>query len=154
MPPRKPAWCAPLIVTWADADHVAEFRNDIAALRPQVDIVVASCHWGPGARAAGVHERDRACRDRSRRGPRYRPWTPRPAAVEMLSGPADLLWPWQPRRSETGHGGRKHENWLGMLVELVFDHGPVARTCDLRLVRHNDANETFFCRLEPTRRRR
>jgi poly-gamma-glutamate synthesis protein (capsule biosynthesis protein) len=47
---------------------------------------------------------------------------------------------------ETGHGGRRHENWLGMLVELTID-GPGARTCGLRLVRHNDANETFFCRL-------
>ncbi len=28
------------------------FRKDIAALRPQADIVVASCHWGLGRKAS------------------------------------------------------------------------------------------------------
>ena len=38
----------PVIITWADPAYIAEFRKDIEALRPQVDIVVASCHWGLG----------------------------------------------------------------------------------------------------------
>src|SRR5947207_3161990 len=45
-PPANRPGVPPLIVTWADADYVKEFCRDIAALRPQVDIVVASCHWG------------------------------------------------------------------------------------------------------------
>ena len=35
-------------MTWADAAYLAGFREDIEALRPQVDILVASCHWGLG----------------------------------------------------------------------------------------------------------
>ena len=46
-PPNRPG-VPPLIVTWADAAYLAEFRKDIEALRPQADIVVASCHWGLG----------------------------------------------------------------------------------------------------------
>ena len=48
VPPANRPGVPPLIVTWADAVYLAEFRNDIETLRPQVDIVVASCHWGLG----------------------------------------------------------------------------------------------------------
>jgi len=46
-PPNRPG-VPPVIVTWADQRYLDEFRADIAALRPQVEIVVASCHWGLG----------------------------------------------------------------------------------------------------------
>jgi poly-gamma-glutamate synthesis protein (capsule biosynthesis protein) len=46
-PPNRPG-VPPTVVTWADPAYVAEFRKDIAALRPQVDILIASCHWGLG----------------------------------------------------------------------------------------------------------
>ncbi len=46
-PPNRPG-VAPQIVTWADADYLDWFREDIAALRPRVDVLVASCHWGLG----------------------------------------------------------------------------------------------------------
>jgi poly-gamma-glutamate synthesis protein (capsule biosynthesis protein) len=36
----------PEIVTWADPAALAQFREDIAALRSQVDVVIASHHWG------------------------------------------------------------------------------------------------------------
>src|SRR5229473_2875104 len=38
IPPANRPGVPPVIVTWADADYLAEFRNDIAALRGQVDI--------------------------------------------------------------------------------------------------------------------
>lgn len=44
-PPNRPG-VPPDIITWADAAYLADFRADIEALRPQVDILVASCHWG------------------------------------------------------------------------------------------------------------
>jgi poly-gamma-glutamate capsule biosynthesis protein CapA/YwtB (metallophosphatase superfamily) len=46
-PPNRPG-VPPLIVTWADAAYLDEFRKNIETLRPQADIVVASCHWGLG----------------------------------------------------------------------------------------------------------
>src|SRR6202162_1689414 len=48
IPPANRPGIPPAIITWADADYLADFRNDIAALRPQVDILVASCHGGLG----------------------------------------------------------------------------------------------------------
>ena len=46
-PPNRPG-LPPVIITWADAAYLTEFKEDIAALRPQVDVLVASCHWGVG----------------------------------------------------------------------------------------------------------
>ena len=46
-PPNRPG-LPPEIITWADAAYLKEFKEDIAALRPQVDVLVASCHWGVG----------------------------------------------------------------------------------------------------------
>src|SRR5215831_4840270 len=68
IPPANRPGVPPLIVTWADAGSLGEFRDDIEALRPQVDIVVASCHWGLGREPlqymtdiARMLEAERAC---------------------------------------------------------------------------------------------
>src|SRR5262249_55108556 len=47
-PPMNRPGVPPIIVTWADRDYLARFTEDVAALRREVDIVVASCHWGLG----------------------------------------------------------------------------------------------------------
>lgn len=36
----------PEVLTWADPDSLAQYRKDIAALREQADVVIASFHWG------------------------------------------------------------------------------------------------------------
>jgi poly-gamma-glutamate synthesis protein (capsule biosynthesis protein) len=43
----------------------------------------------------------------------------------------------------TGHGGRKHGNWIGEAAQLTYDDKVLQRVA-IRLVRHNDANETYF----------
>src|SRR5207237_9131613 len=48
MPPPNRPGVPPEIITWADKAYLAEFADDIAGLRPPVDILVASCHWGLG----------------------------------------------------------------------------------------------------------
>ena len=57
----------------------------------------------------------------------------------------------------TGHLGRKHAGWIGMLVELTFEHGTVAG-CHFRFVRSNDNDEIVpvppFRRGRDTRRSR
>lgn len=40
--------------TWPDPDATATLRADIAALRPQVDLVIVSCHWGLSGAVAPV----------------------------------------------------------------------------------------------------
>jgi hypothetical protein len=143
-PPNRPG-VPPVVITWADADQLAEFRNDIAALRGQVDIVVASCHWGLGREPlAYMTEIGRAAIESGAdvvigHGPHYT------LPVEIHRG-RPIFYGLGNLSFDTGHGGRKHENWLGMVVELAFERKG-ATTFDLRLVRHNDDNETFFCRL-------
>ena len=42
----------------------------------------------------------------------------------------------------TGHGGRKHGDWVGMMARVVVDSGKTSAS--FRFVRHNDNNETYF----------
>ncbi|HEV8678976.1 MAG TPA: CapA family protein, partial [Stellaceae bacterium] len=48
LPPMNRPGIPPVIVTWADKAYLAAFADDIAGLRREADIVVASCHWGLG----------------------------------------------------------------------------------------------------------
>jgi poly-gamma-glutamate capsule biosynthesis protein CapA/YwtB (metallophosphatase superfamily) len=141
-PPANRPGVPPVIITWADTDHLDEFRADIAALRAQVEIVVASCHWGLGrepltymtqiAHAAIESGADFVIG--------HGPHDPLP--VEMYRG-RPICYGLGNLSFHTGHGGRKHENWIGMVVELTFERPNIA-AFDLRFVRHNDADETIF----------
>jgi poly-gamma-glutamate synthesis protein (capsule biosynthesis protein) len=113
-PPNRPG-VPPVIVTWADKHYLDEFRADISALRPQVDIVVGH-------------------------GPHY------PLPVAMYKG-KPIFYGLCNLTFSTGHLGRRHAGWIGLLVELSFEHGAVT-DCNFRLVRNNDVEETFFCRLD------
>jgi poly-gamma-glutamate synthesis protein (capsule biosynthesis protein) len=143
VPPANRPGVPPVILTWADASYLAEFRTDIEALRPQVDIVVASCHWGLDreplqymtdiARAAIEAGADVVMG--------HGPHLPLPVASYMgrpvFYGLGNLTF-------STGHLGRKHVGWIGMLVELTFERGCVT-ACHFRFVRSNENNESFFC---------
>src|SRR5207253_1404119 len=52
VPPMNRPGVPPIVVTWADREYLAAFADDIAALRREADIVVASCHWGLGDEGA------------------------------------------------------------------------------------------------------
>jgi poly-gamma-glutamate synthesis protein (capsule biosynthesis protein) len=45
---------------------------------------------------------------------------------------------------KTGHGGRQHANWVGMLVEITFEKGKCAAN-NFRFLRHNESYESVFC---------
>ena len=144
MPPPNRPGVPPLVVTWADAKYLAEFQNDIAALRPQADIVVASCHWGLGrdplqymtdiAHAAVDAGADVVMGH----GPHYL------LPIEIYKG-RPIFYGLCNFTFATGHLGRKHSGWVGLLIDVTFDRGAV--TCEFRLVRSNDNNETYLCRL-------
>jgi poly-gamma-glutamate synthesis protein (capsule biosynthesis protein) len=144
-PPANRPGIPPLIVTWADADCLAEFCKDIAALRRQVDVVVASCHWGLGreplqymteiARAAVAAGADIVMGH----GPHF------PLPVEIYRG-RPIFYGLGNLTFNTGHLGRKHAGWIGMLVEATFERGAVTG-CHVRFVRSNESNESFLCRL-------
>jgi len=144
-PPNRPG-VPPVIVTWADKHYLDEFRADISALRPQVDIVVTSCHWGLGREPLQyMTDIAHAAIDAGAdivvgHGPHY----PLPLAMykgkPIFYGLCNLTF-------STGHLGRRHAGWIGLLVELTHERGAVT-DCNFRLVRNNDAEETFFCRLD------
>ena len=50
---------------------------------------------------------------------------------------------WAAFSFHTGHGGRKHGDWIGLMVEVDVTDGVVAGA-GCRFVRHNDRNETVL----------
>ena len=44
----------------------------------------------------------------------------------------------------TGHGGRAHGDWVGMLARLTFDDATLLEVA-FSMVRHNERNETYVC---------
>ena len=142
-PPNRPG-VPPLIKTWADAAYLGEFCKDIDTLRPKVDIVVASCHWGLGREPLQymtdiAHAAIDAGADIVMgHGPHY------PLPVEIYNG-RPIFYGLSNLTFSTGHLGRKHVGWVGMLVEVTFDRGSV-EGCYFRFVRSNDNNESFLCR--------
>jgi poly-gamma-glutamate capsule biosynthesis protein CapA/YwtB (metallophosphatase superfamily) len=145
MPPPNRPGVPPLVVTWADAVYLAEFRKDIQTLRPQVDIVVASCHWGLGREPLQymtdiAHAAIDAGADVVMgHGPHYL------LPVEIYHG-RPIFYGLCNFTFSTGHLGRKHSGWVGMLIEVTFARGAIA-SCDFRFVRSNENNETYLCRL-------
>ena len=144
-PPANRPGVPPEIITWADPAYLAEFRNDIEALRPRVDILIASCHWGLGGEPLQyMTEIGRAAIDAGAdivvgHGPHYSLPVGLHKDRPIFYGLGNLCF-------NTGHLGRTHRNWIGMVVELTFDDGKVGDV-DFRLVRQNERNETVFCPL-------
>ena len=145
VPPANRPGVPPLIVTWADAVYLAEFRNDIETLRPQVDIVVASCHWGLGREPLQymtdiAHAAIDAGADVVMgHGPHYA------LPVEVYKG-RPIFYGLGSFSFHTGHGGRQHGDWLGMLVRAEVGSDDVTGP-RFQFVRHNDRNETVLCAL-------
>jgi poly-gamma-glutamate capsule biosynthesis protein CapA/YwtB (metallophosphatase superfamily) len=144
-PPANRPGVPPVIVTWADPVYLAAFCQDLAALRPQADIVVASCHWGLGREPLQyMTEIAHAAIDAGAdlvmgTGPHF------PLPVEIHKG-RPIFYGLGNFTFGTGHLGRKHAGWVGLLVEIAHADGAVA-DCSFRLVRSNADGESFFPRL-------
>ncbi len=145
IPPMNRPGIPPVIITWADTDYLRAFTEDIAALRSQADIVVASCHWGLHKDVLGyMREIGRAAIDAGAdlvvgHGPHYS------LAVEAYRGKA-IFYGLGSFSFHTGHGGRTHGDWIGMMVRAGIA-GRTISDVSFQFVRHNDANETVPCSL-------
>jgi poly-gamma-glutamate capsule biosynthesis protein CapA/YwtB (metallophosphatase superfamily) len=143
-PPNRPG-IPPEIVTWADAAYLAAFKAEIAALRSRVDILVASCHWGLGKDVLQyMTEIGRAAIDAGAdvvmgHGPHYS------LPVEVYKG-KPIFYGLGNLSFHTGHGGRKHGDWVGMVVRATVSRQGI-EAVTFQFVRHNIANETLFCDL-------
>jgi poly-gamma-glutamate capsule biosynthesis protein CapA/YwtB (metallophosphatase superfamily) len=129
--------------TWADARSLTEFMDDLRALRAAADVVVASHHWGlfedvleyqveiahaaidAGAEVVMGHGPHCAC------------------AVEMYRG-KPIFYGLGSFSFHTGHGGRAHGDWVGLLARLTFDDASLAEVA-FSLARHDERNQTYLC---------
>jgi poly-gamma-glutamate capsule biosynthesis protein CapA/YwtB (metallophosphatase superfamily) len=140
IPPMNRPGLPPVILTWVDPLYLRLLREDIAALREQADVVVVSCHWGLGKEVLGyMTEIAHAAIDAGAdivvgHGPHH--FLP----VEVYRG-KPVFYGLGSFSFHTGHGGRKHGDWIGLMAEVDLDGTALSRV-RFRFVRHNDANET------------
>jgi poly-gamma-glutamate capsule biosynthesis protein CapA/YwtB (metallophosphatase superfamily) len=141
IPPMNRPGIPPIVVTWPDRAYLAEFAG--AALRRQADTVVVSCHWGLGEEVLDyMTEIAHAAIDAGAdivigHGPHYS------LPVELYQG-KPIFYGLGSFSFHTGHGGRRHGDWIGMMARVEVEARRVAGA-SFRFVRHNDANETVIC---------
>jgi poly-gamma-glutamate capsule biosynthesis protein CapA/YwtB (metallophosphatase superfamily) len=147
IPPMDRPGVPPIVVTWADKAYLAAFAEDVAALRREADIVVASCHWGLGEEVLDyMSEIAHAAIDAGAdivigHGPHYS------LPVEVYKG-KPIFYGLGSFSFHTGHGGRRHGDWIGMMARVAI--GPAEGEVSgarFRFVRHNSDNETVPCAL-------
>jgi poly-gamma-glutamate capsule biosynthesis protein CapA/YwtB (metallophosphatase superfamily) len=145
VPPANRPGLPPAILTWADALSLAEFTADLRELRTQADVVVASHHWGLFEDVLDYQvEIAHAAIDVGAdvvmgHGPHYA------CAIEMYRG-KPIFYGLGSFSFHTGHGGRAHGDWVGMLARLTFDDTALVEVA-FSMVRHNERNETYVCDL-------
>jgi poly-gamma-glutamate capsule biosynthesis protein CapA/YwtB (metallophosphatase superfamily) len=145
IPPMNRPGVPSIVVTWADRAYLKAFAAQIAALRRNADLVVASCHWGLGEEVLDyMTEIAHAAVDAGAdlvvgHGPHYS------LPVELHRG-KPIFYGLGSFSFHTGHGGRQHGDWIGMMVQIEAGLGGV-EAARFRFVRHNAANETVPCAL-------
>jgi poly-gamma-glutamate synthesis protein (capsule biosynthesis protein) len=145
IPPMNRPGVPPVVVTWADRAYLKSFTDQIAALRRETDLVVASCHWGLGEEVLDyMTEIAHGAVDAGAdivvgHGPHYS------LPVEVYRG-KPIFYGLGSFSFHTGHGGRQHGDWIGMMARIGAGRAGVEAAC-FRFVRHNAANETVPCAL-------
>jgi poly-gamma-glutamate capsule biosynthesis protein CapA/YwtB (metallophosphatase superfamily) len=139
-PPANRPGLPPQILTWADRQYLERFAADVAGLRQQADVVVASCHWGVGREVLQyMTEIGRAAIDAGAdivvgHGPHYS------LPVEVYKR-RPIFYGLGSFSFHTGHGGVRHGDWLGMMVRISCKAGQIERVA-CQFVRHDDRNRT------------
>jgi poly-gamma-glutamate capsule biosynthesis protein CapA/YwtB (metallophosphatase superfamily) len=143
IPPLNRPGLPPVILTWADPAYLEAFAADLAGLRTHADVVVASLHWGLWGEVLQymVEIAHRAIDAGADIVIGHGPHCTLP--VEIYRG-KPILYGLGSFTFHTGHGGRTHGDWLGMMATMAVQSHGLAPDVSLRLVRHNDANETVL----------
>jgi poly-gamma-glutamate synthesis protein (capsule biosynthesis protein) len=132
-----------------DADYLATFQDDIKDLRPQVDVLIASCHWGLGKEVLTYMEQiataaiDAGADVVMGHGPHH----PLPVSFHNKK---PIFYGLGSFSFHMGHLGMQHGNWVGLLASLEFneENSGADASVSFRLVRHNELNETYLCHPE------
>jgi poly-gamma-glutamate synthesis protein (capsule biosynthesis protein) len=146
IPPANRPGVPPVVVTWADPGYLEQYRAELQEVRKRVDILVASQHWGLGEEVLEyMTQIAHAAIDAGAdvvvgHGPHYS------LPVEIYKG-KPVFYGLGSFSFHTGHGGRKHGDWVGMLARVALDERSIERA-SFRFVRHNDANETVLCEMK------
>ena len=142
IPALNRAGVPPVIRTWAEPKYLDWLREDIAALRKQVDVVVLSCHWGLKRDVLDYMSEiahvaiDAGADVVMGHGPHH--FLP----VELYRG-KPVFYGMGSFSFHTGHRGRKDGNWIGLMAKLDFADARLSRA-GFSFVRHNDRNETVM----------
>ncbi len=130
----------PEVVTWVDPAALALYRADIEHLRSRADMVIVSHHWGLDHEVLAyqveiAHTAIDAGADLVMgHGPHM------PLGIEIYNG-KPIFYGVGSFSFETGHRGRMHPDWIGLMLHLTVEHGALARAA-FSFVRHNAQNET------------
>ena len=143
VPPRNRPGIPPEIVTWADAAYLGCVQGGHRGAAPRVDMLVASCHWGLGKDVLQyMTEIAHAAIDAGAdivvgHGPHYS------LPIEVYKG-KPIFYGLGNFSFHTGHGGRKHGDWVGMVVGAAASRHGIEGVA-FQFVRHNERNETVPC---------
>jgi poly-gamma-glutamate synthesis protein (capsule biosynthesis protein) len=148
-PANRPG-VAPIVLTSADDQELNEFRDDILALRKQVDVVVSSHHWGYGEEVLQyqkqiAHAAVEAGADIvAGHGVHF------PLGIEIYKG-KPIFYGLGGFSFHTGHHGRVFGDWVGLMGRVTLEEGEVVKVTCLP-VRHNERNETIIRSVQEERR--
>src|SRR5437763_5511168 len=139
-PPANRPGIPPEIVTWADPAYLQWLEGDIADLGRRAEIVVASFHWG--LREKVLHYMteiahraiDAGAGMVIGHGPHFS------LPIEVYEG-KPIFYGLGSFSFHTGHGGRRHGDWLGMMARAIWNRERIEKVT-FQFVRHDDRNRT------------
>ena len=132
---------SPAVVTWTDAEQLAMYSNQLRALKRDVDVLVASHHWGLGAEVLDYQvEIAHAAIDAGAdivfgHGPHE------PLEIELYQG-KPIFYGAGCFSFDRGHKGR-HESWIGYFAAVKLQ-GKAIQDVSVHLVRRTASNETVL----------
>jgi poly-gamma-glutamate synthesis protein (capsule biosynthesis protein) len=142
IPPMNRPGIPPIIKTWCEPKYLERFREELEALRSRADVIVASHHWGLHQEVLEyMTEIAHAAIDAGAdivigHGPHYL------LPVEVYKG-KPIFYGMGNFSFHTGHYGRKHGDWVGMMARIDMEDREIRRV-SLSFVRHNQRNETLL----------
>ncbi len=132
----------PEVLTWADPESLAQYRADVAALREQADIVVASLHWGY-RREVLQYQREYAHAAIGAGADIVLGHGPHMILPIELHQGRPILYGSGNFSFQVAHQADAHTEWTGMIARLdIRDGRPTGM--EFRFVRRNSANQTVF----------
>lgn len=139
-PPANRPGIPPEIVTWADPAYLQWLEEDIADLGRRADLVIGSFHWGLHEEV--LHYMTEIAHSAIDAGAGlvigHGPHLSLP--IEVYKG-KPIFYGLGSFSFHTGHGGRRHGDWLGMMVRALCDRGRIEKAT-FQFVRHDDRNRT------------